>query len=88
VLKDFEDAFLYYEEISPALSTNFARMFYLAIDKLQQNPQHYFNLSKKLRRVTLGKFPYLLVYKIVGDIVIVAGLFHRASKTSKWRRGR
>lgn len=86
VLNDFEEAFLYYESISPTLGDNFNRMFLLAIEKLSINPQHYYNLTKKLRRISLGKFPYLLVYKIDGNDVIVAGLFHRSSKPSSWRK--
>lgn len=86
VLDDFEEAFLYYESISPALADNFTRMFLLAIEKLSATPHHYFNITKKLKRITLGKFPYLLVIKIHGNDVIVAGLFHRASKPTKWRK--
>lgn len=86
VLTDFEDALFYYEMISTALGTNFTRMFLHAVEKLSANPHHYFNLTKKLRRITLGKFPYMLVYKIEEETVIIAGLFHRASKPSKWRR--
>jgi toxin ParE1/3/4 len=86
VLNDFEDAFLYYDIISPALGDNFTRMFWLAIEKIAENPHNYFNISRKLRRITLGKFPYLIVYSISNDIVYVTGLFHKASKPSKWRK--
>ena len=86
VLRDFEEAFLYYESISPALGDNFYRMFLLAIEKLSLNPHHYYSLTKKLRRISLGKFPYLMVYTIQGNNVIVAGLFHRSSKPSSWRK--
>ncbi len=86
VLDDFEEAFRYYESVSPALTDNFTRMLLLAIEKLSATPQNYFNLTKKLKRITLGKFPYLLVYKIEKDAVIVVGLFHRASKPASWRK--
>lgn len=86
VLLDFEEAFLYFESLSPDLSDNFYKMFLLALEKLLLNPHHYFNLSKKLRRISIGKFPYLMVYKIHGDVVVVIGLFHRSSKPSTWRK--
>ena len=86
VLDDFENAFAYYESVSPALSTNFTHLFQLAIEKLSVSPHNYLKLSKKLRRISLGKFPYLLVYTIQEDVVIVAGLFHKASKPSNWRK--
>lgn len=86
VLEDFENAFIYYESISSALSTNFTRMFQLAIDKLSVSPYNYLKISKKLRRISLGKFPYVLVYTIKDDVVIIAGLFHKASRPSNWRK--
>jgi toxin ParE1/3/4 len=86
VLDDFEDALLHYELISPALGSNFTKMFYLAIEKLSLTPHNYYNLSRKLRRITLGKFPYLLIYKVENNVVVVIGLFHQRSKPSKWRQ--
>ena len=85
VAGDFETAFLFYEAISPALSNNFTNLFELAVDKIKKKPYNYFNLTKKLRRITLGKFPYLIIYKISGEKVTVIGLFHQSSKSSSWR---
>ena len=83
---DFLEAFNYYNNISAALGNNFNSKFEYAIFKLSVSPYNYYNLTKKLRRITLGKFPYLLVYKIDDNIVTVIGLFHQAANAKKWRR--
>src|SRR6266404_2133743 len=83
-LTDFETAFSYYDNISMTLSENFKLRFEYAIYKLSTGPYNYFKLTKRLRRIKLGKFPYMIVYKIHRNKVIVAGLFHQASKPSKW----
>lgn len=83
---DFTKAFLYYDDISPALSSNFRNLFEIAIDKIRKKPYNYFNLTKKLRRITLGKFPYLIVYRISHEEVTVIGLFHQSSKSTSWRK--
>ena len=86
VPEDFLEALSFYNNISIALGTNFNSKFEYAIFKLSIGPYNYYNLTKKLRRITLGKFPYLLVYKIDGNIVTIIGLFHQASNKKKWRR--
>ena len=82
---DFKEAFLYHDDILLALSNNFRNRFEIAIEKIGKKPHNYFNLTKKLRRITLGKFPYLIVYRISNGEVTVIGLFHQSSKSSQWR---
>ncbi len=86
VENDFWDAFLYYDAISFTLSQNFRNKFEFAIYKLSTSPYNYLKLTKKLRRIKLGKFPYMMVYKITGNTVTVFGFFHQASRPSRWRR--
>lgn len=90
VTNEFWEAFLYYNNISVTLSQNFSFMFEVAIEKLSISPHHYYKLTKKLRRIRLGKFPYLLVYSVSNRkmTVTVYGLFHTASNPAKWRRKR
>lgn len=83
---DFKEAFLYYDDISPALSNNFRNLFEIAVEKIRKKPHNYFNLTKKLRRITLGKFPYLLVYRINAEKITIIGLFHQSAKTTSWRK--
>lgn len=86
VQNDFREAFTYYDNISFTLSQNFRNKFEYAIYKLSTGPYNYLKLTKKLRRIKLGKFPYMLVYKINKQTVTILGLFHQASRPSRWRR--
>jgi hypothetical protein len=83
---DFWNAFLYYDNISVTLSQNFRSRFEFAVYKLSVSPYNYLKLTKRLRRIKLGKFPYMIVYKINNKTVTVLGFFHQASRPSKWRR--
>ncbi len=85
VLDDFLEAFTYYNNISFALGNNFNSRFEFAMYKLSVSPFNYFNLPKRLRRITLGKFPYLMIYKIKDDTVTVIEFFHQASNPKNWR---
>ncbi len=75
VLEDFAEAFEYYNKISCSLSTDFNLNLLSALDKILLHPKNYFQISTKLRRIILKKYPYMIVYQIKGNIVEVKGLF-------------
>ncbi len=86
VMLDFENAFNYYSGISYVVSQNFLSKFYQALEKLSISPYNYSKLTKRLRRIKLGKFPYMFVYSINGNYEIVNGLYHQKAKPSHWRK--
>lgn len=86
VTSDFAQAFEYYDNISEKLSKNFHSSFLLALDKLSHKPENYFNVSKRFRRITLQKFPYMLVYEVKDTQVIVRALFHQSANFSKVKK--
>jgi hypothetical protein len=49
-----------------------------ALDKIENNPLHYFSYDKKLRRINLANFPYKFIYTVkeLTKEIIVLGLFH------------
>ncbi|MCY7420679.1 MAG: type II toxin-antitoxin system RelE/ParE family toxin [Chitinophagaceae bacterium] len=85
VLHDFSEAFTYYHLISDFLSTKFEIAFTTAINKLSARPQNHYSIAHNLRRITLDKFPYMLIYTITDEKVIVVALFHQASNPSIWK---
>ncbi len=86
VLEDFAEAFEYYNKISCSLSTDFNLNFLSALDKILLHPKNYFQISTKLRRITLKKYPYMLIYQIEGNKVKVRALFHQSIRPSKLKR--
>lgn len=86
VLDDFAEVLEYYSSISEMLGENFHFTFLNALHKISLNPQHYFNISKKLRRITLKRFPYMIVYEVTESSVIVRALFHHSANPAKLRK--
>lgn len=78
VISDIEEALSYYDDISIELGKKFESELFIALNKIENHPQHYFNLDQKLRRVNLVSFPYKLVYYLKKESkeIIVLGLFH------------
>jgi hypothetical protein len=76
VLLQLEEAIFHYEQISPLLGLAFEDEAKRLFMKLSATPQHYFNLPDGVhRRIPFKKFPYLFVYQIKGETVLIKLLF-------------
>ena len=85
---DLADAIDYYTDISAKLGTRFESDFVETLNRLENTPQHYFNLENGFRRINLSEFPYMLLYKIEEEFsaVKVFGVFHQHSNPSFVKR--
>lgn len=69
---------LYYEEQQPGLSERFLNELENAYKKIAEHPQYYSYISSKdgYRDVCLNKFPYVVIYQIHENDVIVVDVFN------------
>ncbi len=73
---DVIEALDYYDSVSSTLGIRFENELNIAFDNLEKHPHHYFNLKKDYRRIPLKSFPYMVVYRIEQQTVIVVAVFH------------
>ena len=77
---ELQDAAAWYDERSPGLGNRFVRAVRTRIGDIADAPQRW-PLAAGTRRVLLGRFPYVLVYREVSEheieIVAVAHLHRR-----------
>lgn len=66
----------WYAEHSLELCRDFLGAIDLALAAVQQNPYQYQVVFKNVRRVLVGRFPYMLMYTASDDRVIVAACLH------------
>lgn len=74
--QELVDAVEYYESQLPGLSVKFETELDGIIKKIVSNPLLFPNKFKKYREVPLKKFPFVVVYEIVGDRVVIVSIFH------------
>ena len=72
---DIAEAFDWYSEISKEISKRFLEEIMLAVQYLENEPQQFKIVYKKFRQVPLKKFPFVLLYKIDGNIVKIFRVF-------------
>ena len=70
----------WYEEKSPGLGKDFARMVYARSDEISRSPLACEVVSGRYRRGLLRRFPYSIYYVVEDDSILVAGLFHSARR--------
>ena len=86
VAKDLSDAIHWYDEISADLGIRFRRRIGTQLDEITQRPASFPVAFGDVRFARIPHFPYLVIFREIGPIVRVLGLFHAASDPAKWRQ--
>lgn len=74
----------WYEEKLPGLDDRFESELQSTITSIRERPESFSSIRGKRRRALVGGFPYLVLFDISGDIVLVVGVFHAARNPSIW----
>ena len=81
--ESFVELVLFYESLKYNLGNELLDDYDKSIKKLSANPQHYFNISKKFRRIKFERFRCMIIYRIKNDIVEVVAIVDMRSKPNK-----
>lgn len=86
--QDIAVAYLYYEERLEGLGDRFLRELQNRYNQLKENPKHYGFISvndpKSLRKVVVNHFPYLVVYQIIDEHVIIHAIHNSSRENTKF----
>lgn len=80
--QDEINSYLYYEMQSKGLGEDFLTDLEHCYSTINQHP-HFFGYSdnqKKLRDVKLKRFPFIIIFEISGDTVLVYSVHHTSRK--------
>lgn len=82
-----KDAYDWYEEQKEGLGDLFLSELSRCYTKLKKNPLFYQKLKKNYRHLVLNKFPYVLIFEIIREEIIIFAVFHTArSPKSKFKK--
>jgi toxin ParE1/3/4 len=74
--RDLAQAQLWYETQQRGLGAEFYAEVSLIIDRLAETPLVYQIIYRDIRRAIVRRFPYLIWYRVLGDIVTVLACTH------------
>ncbi len=83
--KDLAEARDWYELKREGLGREFILEVDKAFDHICQFPEAYAVEYKGVRRAGLRRFPYVVYYRIIGEIGEVLAVLHGGRRTRTWR---
>lgn len=82
-LLDIEDSLEWYSEINSVLPKRFYNEILKKVILLTKNP-HLFQIKfDSFRELPLKKFPYIIIYEIIDNKVIIIAVFHTSKNPDK-----
>ncbi len=81
---ELELAGAYYTPLSEGLERAFYREIALCIQLIRSDPEAFPALTPRIRKISTQRFPYILLYAISGEKVIVLRLVHNRSDPESW----
>jgi toxin ParE1/3/4 len=75
----------WYEGQREGLGTAFLTAVDDVFDRIREKPELYAPEYRAVRRAGLGRFPYVVYYRIVGESVEVIAVQHGSRNPRRWR---
>lgn len=86
VASDLHNATWWYESISIELVNRFRENVDARLDDIAASPQSFAFAFSDIRFARIRRFPYIIVFQEVDDLVNILGVFHGASNLTSWKR--
>ena len=77
---DIQVAFDWYETQKAGLGFEFLDELEIAQNKICNHPKYYFAINERFRRLKINRFPYLIVYEIEEDTIVINSIRHTKRK--------
>jgi plasmid stabilization system protein ParE len=85
---ELEEALNWYAARSPNARSKFSAGVKQSIASIIKTPHRYLKLSHSHRACRVIGFPYQVIYRVAGDIVIVVAIAHTSRRPGYWKRRR
>ncbi len=83
--KDVQKSVKWYNEQQPGLGNRFLFQVTRSFQLAEANPLHYQErFSKKFRFVLVSDFPFVVVFKIKAQFVVISAVFHTKRNPKKF----
>jgi hypothetical protein len=82
--KEFIDAIQYYNKQQCGLGFKFANNVKNSLLNINDFPDSWPKISKRLRRYLLKHFPYAIIYQFKDDQIIILAIMHMHCNPKKW----
>jgi len=78
-----QDAYDWYEQQQPGLGEAFLSAVDNSFSKIVFHPEYFSIVNKGYRQIRLMRFPFVVVYEIIGSNVVIFAVFHTSRNRSQ-----
>ncbi|PTR01204.1 ParE-like toxin of type II ParDE toxin-antitoxin system [Mucilaginibacter yixingensis] len=78
-----QQAYQWYEEQREGLGGLFLNELDRCFDKIEAHPERYARIKDNFRHIVFHTFPYVLVFEVMENEVVVYAVFHTSRGPSK-----
>ncbi len=82
-LEEIELSKQWYEDHLPGLGDRFIKSIDLKLKDISNSPEHYSKKRINFCEAQIYNFPFLIIYEIWDDIIIVHSVFHTSRNPAK-----
>lgn len=82
--KEIWDAVYWYKEKAPFLDKEFLNCLDNGFSMICRNPKMFPLVHNDFRKVLIRRFPYQIIYKVDGSIILVLAVFHAKRDPKHW----
>jgi plasmid stabilization system protein ParE len=86
VAADIAETVAWYAFHRPGLETDFVEDFHPALATIERNPFQYQIVEREIRRATLRRFPYGVMYVVSDQELLIVACLHGRRNPANWRR--
>jgi plasmid stabilization system protein ParE len=82
---DLDEAYLWYETQQDGLGDEFLAAVIRVLDLVAESPRLYPIVHRDTRRALVKRFPYSILYRLIGDNAVVVSFFQGSRDPKKWQ---
>ena len=82
---EFDDAANWYEQQQVGLGQDFVARVRQVLDRIATDPQLYAPIYGPVRKASVSRFPYIVLYREEPGEVVVISVFHTSRDPSTWQ---
>ena len=77
---DIQEAFEWYESLREGLGFEFIEEVESGYENICKHPQYYTAINEHFRRLKISRFPFIIIYEIEKNVVIINTVRHGSRK--------
>ena len=83
--EEFAEGVRFYKKRERNLGKRFSREVRVTIQKIVETPKHWRVLEEDVRRCLVRVFPYLVLYTIEPDFILIIAVMHGKREPGYWK---